>query len=240
MKDTLTFIYPCRPGDNEELRYSLRSIEKFYPEADVWVIGGKPSWYNGNFIPVKQTYDSFTNVRNSLSMIIDNPFIPDDVIVMNDDFFFLDRMEKFLFYVSGTLKDRILFDKQNNINSSYTKKLVHLHNHCSKYTQSPLDFDIHVPMPINKKKLKLIINESLMWRSNYGNRFAPKTKIKKIRDVKVYPNSIYSFKSYDYKNPKYPFISTHDDSFNEVYEHLLKDLLQNPSRFELSKTSFSS
>ncbi len=240
MINNLTFIYPCRPGDNEELRYSLRSVEKFYPEADVWVIGGKPDWYVGNFIKIKQTYDSFANVRNSLSMIINNPAIPDDVIVMNDDFFFLDRLDKFLFYVSGTLKDRILSDKLNNINSSYTKKLVHLHNHCSKYVSSPLDFDIHVPMPVNKKKLSQVVDEGLMWRSNYGNRFAPKSKIRKIKDVKVYPNSIYSFKSYDYKNPKYPFISTHDDSFKEVYEHLLKDLLSMPSRFELPKPSLSS
>lgn len=240
MKDRLTFIYPCRPGDNEELRYSLRSVERFYPEADVWVIGGKPSWYSGNFVKVRQTADSFTNVKNSLSTIVDNPLIPDNVVIMNDDFFFLDRVDNFLFYVSGTLKDRILYDKINNINSTYTKKLTHLHNHCKRYTSLPLDFDLHVPMPVNKKKLSLIINESVMWRSNYGNRFAPKTKIKKIKDVKVYPKSIYSFKSYDYLNPKYPFISTHDESFLDVYNSLFKDTLSSPSKYELPKSPFSS
>lgn len=240
MNDRLTFVYPCRPGDNEELRYSIRSIEKFYPEADVWVIGGKPSWYTGNFIKIKQTADGFTNVKNSLAAMIDNSLIPDNVIVMNDDFFFLDRVDKFLFYVSGTLKARVLRDINNNINSSYTKKLAHLHNHCKKYVASPLDFDIHVPMPVNKAKLSLILDESVMWRSNYGNRFAPKSKIKKIDDVKVYPESIYSFKSYDYTKLRYPFISTHDDSFDEVYNNLLRDLLPNPSRFELSKSSFVS
>ena len=38
----MNFIYICRVGENEELRYSIRSVLNSFPEANIWVIGGKP------------------------------------------------------------------------------------------------------------------------------------------------------------------------------------------------------
>lgn len=228
-----TFVYLCRCGKNEELRYSLRSIEMFYPDANVWVVGGKPDWYTGNFIGVKQTSDAFQNVKDGLASIINHPGIPDEVIIMNDDFFFTQTVENIPTYISGTLQERVMFHKRNKVNSIYVNKLLQLLKHCKQFRNPPLDFDIHVPMPIIKTNLINVVKDQVMWRSNYGNRFVDEKDVQVIEDVKVYADKRYAFKSYDYLSFKYPFFSTHDESFLNVYNNLLKDMFPNPSKFEL-------
>ncbi len=228
-----TFVYICRPGHNEELRYSIRSVSFFYPNSTIWVVGGKPDWYNGNFIEVHQNSNSFKNVRRSLAAIIDVDEIPDNVIVMNDDFFFLKRLNKIPNYISGTLKDKIFYYEENEASPSYVSRLIDLRTHCKRFNKEPLDFELHVPISINKKLLSRVVQENVMWRSNYGNRFINEDDTKKISDVKVYPKSQYNFKNYNYLKPKYPFVSTQDDTFEEVKNNLLEKMFPNPSKYEI-------
>jgi hypothetical protein len=229
-----TFVYLCKNGENEELRYSLRSVEKFFPDSQVWIVGGKPSWYSGNFIHVAASSDIFQNVKNSLAATITEDLIPEDIVIMNDDFFFVKTLDTIPHYVSGTLKDRILFNKQNGVSSSYVRRLVHSYKYCKRYSPFPLDFDIHVPMPVKKQLLIEVVKEPIMWRSNYGNRFVKNEDTQTIRDVKVYSDSKNYFKSYDYLSLEYPFVSTDDKSFKIVYEKLFKDMLPDPSKYETS------
>lgn len=228
-----TFVYLCRPGQNEELRYSIRSVATFYPDSEIWVVGGKPDWYSGNYIEVFQNSNSFKNVRDSLYAIIKNNLIPDDIIVMNDDFFFVKPIEEIPFYISGSLEDKIKNYEENDIFNSYLARLNDLAKHCKKFRKPPLDFEMHVPMPVNKKNLKKVVEENVMWRSNYGNRFATDNNIEIIEDVKVYPKGQYSFKNYDYLSLKYPFVSTMDTSFPEVSKNMLKKMFPSKSKYEL-------
>lgn len=232
MQPEQTFVYLCRPGDNEELRYSLRSIDKFYPNATVWIIGGKPDWYRGNFIEVSQSFNKYENVRSALIKVCENDLIPNEIVVMNDDFFFVKHVDKIPNYISGSLRSRIIDNLSNNVSSIYIKKLNQLHNHCKQYKRLPLDFDLHVPMRVYKDKLSTIVKESVMWRSNYGNKFINDNDVKIIEDVKVYPDGQYAFKSYDYLSFKYPFFSTQDDSFEEVLNNILIDMFPYPSKYE--------
>lgn len=228
-----TFIYICRPGENEELRYSIRSVALFYPKAKIWVVGGKPDWYCGNYIEVPQTSNSFKNVRNNLAAIIDVDEIPNDIIIMNDDFFFLKHLKNIPFYISGTLKDKIYLYQENEAGSSYVTRLIELRKHCKRFEQEPMDFELHVPIQVNKKLLSRVVHENVMWRSNYGNRFIDKSQTKTIEDVKVYPKIQYSFKNYDYLSLKYPFVSTQDDTFEDVRKNLLEKMFPTPSQYEI-------
>lgn len=239
LKKEFVFVYICRDGENEELRYSLRSIDLFYPEAKVWVVGGKPGWYSGNFIKVKQTSYAFENVKNSLIAILNSQEIPDHIVVMNDDFFFVRRVDDIKSYISGTLENKILFNKLNNVNSPYIRKVTHLYHHCKKHRRPPLDFETHAPMKIDKQNLSLIINDNVMWRSNYGNRFVLEKDLEIIEDVKVYKDEKYSFKSYDFMSLKYPFFSTQDTSFDLVYKKMLSTMFATPSKYELKIASSS-
>jgi len=239
LKKEIVFVYICRNGDNEELRYSLRSAQTFYPNSTVWVVGGKPDWYVGNFIPIKQVADAFQNVKNSLIAIMDNPNIPDEIVIMNDDFFFVRYVPNIKAYSSGTLYNKIVFNKSNGVNSPYIKRLNHLLRHCKKYRDVPLDFETHAPMLISKSKLSIIAKENVMWRSNYGNRFLSEDQIEVIDDVKVYSDPKYGFKSYEYLSFKYPFFSTQDSSFGMAYDRMLKNMFCIPSRYELKVFSSS-
>ena len=239
MENHFTFVYICRDGENEELRYSLRSVQTFYPNSTVWVVGGKPSWYSGNYIKVKQVAYSLENVRNSLVEIINHPEIPDQIVIMNDDFFFVRYVPNIGAYVSGTLYNKILFNKENGINSTYIKRLNGLLRHCKQYKDSPLDFETHAPMLASKSKLSSIVNDQVMWRSNYGNRFLGDSEVEIIEDVKMYSDPKYAFKSYNPLTFKYPFFSTQDNSFEIAYQTILKNMFCIPSKYELKIASSS-
>ena len=62
----MDYVYTCRQGNNEELRYSLRSIEHNMPAGRVWVVGYRPDWYIGDFVQVKDIGSKFENIRNCI------------------------------------------------------------------------------------------------------------------------------------------------------------------------------
>jgi hypothetical protein len=83
----MDFVYICKPGDNEELRYSIRSVLYSFPDANIWLVGGKPSWYSGNYIYVDQKHHKYANAINNLHAICDSNEISEEFVLMNDDFF---------------------------------------------------------------------------------------------------------------------------------------------------------
>ena len=232
MKKDPTFVYLCRNGQNEELRYSIRSVLHFYPKAEIWVVGGKPDWYIGNFIQTTKRGDSYTNQRNNLKAISRQPEIPEDIIIMNDDFFLKSRTELFTYYSWGTLEARLQEYADNKIDSRYTRHLALLARHCKKYSNIPLDFELHVPMPVKKSKLRYVHSQAVMWRSNYANCFLDDYPISFIKDVKFYNDKKHHFKEYDFLNGEYPFFSTTDSSFPVALRNYLSDMFPNPTSLE--------
>ena len=94
MEELYDFVYIVKESeDNEELRYSLRSISKFYPSNKIWIVGYKPSWIqNVNYIPVKQDCgDKWKNSVNNIIKACESEEISNDFILMNDDFIILKK-----------------------------------------------------------------------------------------------------------------------------------------------------
>jgi len=222
----------CRNGPNEELRNSIRAVMEFNPNATIWVVGGSPSWYVGNFIPVLKRGDSYTNQRKNLAEIARRSEIPEDIIIMNDDFFFKKRADVFVYYVWRTLDERVRQYAKHGISSRYTRHLAVLASYCKNYSKNPLDFELHVPMPIKKSQLGPIVSTAIMWRSNYGNCFLNDYPVVSIEDVKFYNDEKHRFKEYDFFSNKYPFFSTTDKSFFFAKEQYLAERFPNPTEFE--------
>jgi len=101
----MDYVYVCRPGDNEELRYSIRSTVKNLPEGRIWVVGGKPDWYTGDYIYVQQTGIGHPNVWKQLDVICATEDISDDFVLMNDDFFTVKKLDKVEYFYSGTIQE---------------------------------------------------------------------------------------------------------------------------------------
>lgn len=225
----MNFVYLCRDGDNEELRYSIRSLYRNIKNPIIWVVGGKPDWYIGNYIKVNQNKTKHVNVRNNLNKIISSKDIEDNFILMNDDFFIMKPMLDIPYFHGGLLINKVKKFKTNAKTSSYTKMLSDTYDTLiKKQIQDPLDYAIHVPMKMNKENLSKVIYPALSVRTMYGNLY--NVGGTPIEDVKIHLNRPWA-ESFDYKkNTK--FLSTNDQSFNKLYEEIFKNKFIDKSPLE--------
>ena len=228
----MDFVYICRDGENEELRYSIRSVLLSFPEAKVWVVGGKPKWYSGNHVFLEQDNNKYVNAVNNLKAVCNTPDISDNFILMNDDFFIIKKIETIEQFYNGLLSEKI--DKFIKITGSsmYIKKLITTNNKLNKlgFTK-PLDYELHVPMPMHKAGLLYILNQypECLWRSMYGNLF--NVGGSQMEDVKVYKNKRHAARSAQItKNSIY--LSTEDTGLTIMVDNIFKELLTNPSPYE--------
>jgi hypothetical protein len=227
----MDFVYICRTGPNEELRYSIRSVVHSFPKARVWVVGGKPDWYTGHYIEVDQSRNKYANALNNLLEICNSKDILDTFVLMNDDFFILKKIKEIKNFHGGLLLDKINRYKKINETSTYITKLTLTDNKMrAKGIENPLDYELHAPMVMEKDKLKNVITKySLcLWRSAYGNIY--NIGGDQIEDVKIYSNKKYNNKSIEL-NKEYIFISTEDNSFNLIKDSL-QSLFPDKSAFE--------
>jgi hypothetical protein len=228
----MDFVYICRDGENEELRYSIRSVLLSFPEAKVWVVGGKPKWYSGNHVFLEQNDNKYANAVNNLKAVCNTSDISDNFILMNDDFFIIKKIETIEQFYNGLLSEKI--DKFTKITGSsmYIRKLITTNNKLNKlgFTK-PLDYELHVPMPMHKAGLLYILNEypECLWRSMYGNLF--NVGGSQMEDVKVYKNKRHAARSAQItKNSIY--LSTEDTGLTIMVDNIFKELLTNPSPYE--------
>jgi hypothetical protein len=227
----LTFVYLCRSGENEELRYSIRSVLKYFPNAKIWVVGQKPDWYSGPFLEVPEYKSKHHSVYQNLKHLSEDSRIPENIVMMNDDFFIVAPVKRFGNYHSGKLIKKVYAYEEAFPESSYTKRLRKGHDYLVKnHIRMPLDFELHVPMKVKKSKLAKAIEHNIPWRSAYGNLF--KVPASKISDVKVYSKDSGEFGGYDYKSEKHPFLSTDDASFEGILIDYLAEKFPQPTIYE--------
>lgn len=220
----MDFVYICRPGDNEELRYSIRSVLSSFPDANIWVIGGKPDWYGGNFVEVDQNLGKQENARSNVRQIIYTKKINENFILMNDDFFIMKKIDFIDVWANGFLIDLIEEKILTRGSIGYVKLLNQTMNELKENGfENPLNFELHVPMPMEKSKLAEVVDKYTLWRSGYGNEFEEFSC--DMEDVKIRPSK---------QRIEGEFASTEESWFHELLP-TLKKLYPNPSHLELDK-----
>ena len=221
----MDYVYICRSGDNDELRYSLRSIEENMPDGRVWVVGHRPWGYIGDFIPVEDIGGKFDIITNCIKVVSENNEISDNFVLMNDDFFALKKLDRMPILHGGSLKDKIERYKEQMMASKYIKLLELTYKQLiANNIKDPIDYDIHVPMVMNKEKLRQAINIAYFPRSAYGN-FA-NVGGTKIKDVKIYGSSKIN------QNNDIDFISTEDRSFISLKDNVLAKKFSKTGKLE--------
>jgi hypothetical protein len=93
-----------------------------------------------------------------------------------------------------------------------------------------LNYDIHVPIQLNKSKVLEVVDQKLSFRSLYGNKF--NIGGTQVKDVKVYGSKLLKDMSYNFLSEDPTFISTEDLSFDYVYNQILRDMFYEPSEYE--------
>lgn len=212
-------VYTCRSGPNEELRYSLRSLENLEGVDQVWVVGDAPPWYTGPLVHVPPMLNKYDTVRNNLHHIWDTD-ISDQFVLMNDDFFVTEKTPP-LSLVEGLLLHRMQRFEKSQPGSRYTHELETTYKFLLKQVGYPLSFELHTPMVMHKQGLREVLRMPGLWRSVYGNLYIQQWDL--ANDVKLYGGDPWRSHA--------PFMSTTDGAFR-LHADKFEKMFPTPSRFE--------
>ena len=221
---------------NNEIRYSLRSVERNLEIGRVFIVGACPDWVTGVIhIPVDDIHkNKLMNAREKYMVAAKDKRISEDFILMNDDFFILKPVSKIENYSRGMIADMI--SKHPTQGGYYyhslsdTKKVMEAIG-----IQEPLDFEIHAPIIFNKEKLLTVMemiqpDKAYSLRSCYGNMFG--LKAKKVIDFKA--SGLVDFAYQLKRNPAYLSINDNMVAQREFREWIRRKFPK-PSKYETDR-----
>lgn len=238
-------IYICRPGDdNEELRYSLRSLRNL-PHGRVWIAGYKPSWVSDEvgFVdsgqkPARTVLEKYRNSRRNFTAAAEDDRIADDVVLFNDDFFVTAPIPYVPALHYGTLEDFLsFFRRHQRVTSTYMlgEQLT------CEWVQSqgfpvPLSYALHVPMPSTRRDMRRVLRKlpftgasgrvPLHFRTALGN--LSRLGGEKTPDVKLMRWQL------SLPGLPEPFVSSSDRTWALGLGNRLKDLFPDPGPYEIT------
>ena len=233
----LDIVYPVRPGDtNEELRFSLRSLAKFYPDhGTVWIVGHKPAWLTGvEVIPGgNPSRSAQTNVYQNVLLACRHSGLPDQFVIFNDDFFLTEPVTEFPDTYRSTLQEHLNLPRLRTTPKSWWRDSLLTTQVCLQAVgyENPLSYELHLPMPVVKDKMRATLEHFAsvtpqnppQWRTLYGNLHV--TGAVKTEDSKVFrPGKV-----------RRPVHSTTDQSWRH-YRTAFAKMFPTPSRFESAGT----
>lgn len=159
-----------------ELRYSLRSIERNLEHGDVWFVGGQPQGLKSDktITHTQRGILKWEKARDSLIRTCRNSGVPDKFWLFNDDFFVLKPIESEEPFFAGTLRDHILRieHRYNDKRTGYSRALRYCEEVLHDAGLSTFDYALHIPMLIDKRKMLEALEtfpDCPMFRSLYGN-----------------------------------------------------------------------
>ena len=206
-------VYILKNGEiSDEIIYSIRSVCKNFPYRKIWIYGGMPEKITPDcMVELSQKGNNkWEKVNNTLKAICENDEITPDFWLFNDDFFVMKKVRKIDYMIGGTLwaRSQKIGKKFGGRDSAYSKQLKDTARILRDKGYDRLDYALHVPMLINRKKALETLKEFQgcpMFRSLYGNHHKVGGVI--VNDVKI---------SSEIELPKgdETFISTDDNSFN--------------------------
>lgn len=218
VKKSPDIVYVVRSGDeNEELRYSLRSLQQV-PHGTVHIAGYAPSFLNGNLnrIPVAQHPNKFRSAELNLLAAIESSDVSDPFWLFNDDFFLMKKMRSIPHLHRGDLQ-KVIDHYTERHSGDYLQGLIAARDLLrSLGIEDPLlCYEMHSPMLVHKQKMADAIElrgkqNRYMLRTVYGNLI--RQKARESADVKVYRNA-----AADESYKQWPMLSTSDVLFR--YSH---------------------
>jgi pyruvyltransferase len=233
-KMDVCYMLNTREEAKEILRYSIRSVEKNLNYRDIYIVGKKPSFLNQECREIRvndrAVSNRFLNISEKLMAIINDPRVSENFIIMNDDFYILEKFKTIPYYYIGNI-------------STYQKQLSEAFtgSHWKKILTQQLDmfpkgkmFTPHFPIVYNKKKLKELLKiekmrESCM-RSWYCNYY-------KVKGVKVIDKKIHK-KDHLHLYNHSKFMSSSDwIEKNKDFLDFLREKFPNVSQYEYGQNT---
>ena len=188
--------------ENEELRYSLRSLQNLPNVRNVWIYGGKPDFLVDKYHKKSFNQDG-TKWENSAKIfweIMNDEDLTEEIYLMMDDVFITQPIYNFVNYSKESMK--------TNRHSVYYDEKRNVYNWLRAHKKPTRDFDLHRPFLYNRTRVKELYPhypKQTCFRSLYGNWYQIPTETH--RDCKVFSVGRYTPPSDDV------CISTTDKSF---------------------------
>jgi hypothetical protein len=205
----MNFVWIVKKNDDDiELSYSIRSVLKYHPNANIFVIGDLPDWYGGEGLAVSSIGERYSDKWNKLMVACD---MFEEFIQMDDDFFLLDKFTPIHYYY-GKIKEKAMFCKSKATNR---QELIWNSYELDKEAKN---YMVHIPLPIYSPTVK-DIDDFVSFRQYYCN-IETRYLRKEHEDVKIMS------KSEPIPNAK--FFSTND----KMDKSFLKELYPTPSHCE--------
>lgn len=235
----MDIVYTVRPGEsNEELRYSLRSLCKNFPNhGRVFILGYCPSWVT-NVVKVTRVQNEslkYKRVGANFMKLYTETDVTEKFVTMNDDFFFMKPIEEIPVYYTGTLQERLLLYERIKFKGPYIAGMRETLEKLQELgIKEPLNYDLHVPMVREVSKCLEVrkISDGMAFphgRTLYGNLF--KIGGEKHRDVKIISRT-HSGLSSLYRND-WLFLSTSDNSFMGSVGRFIRREFSEKCKYEL-------
>lgn len=207
-------VYLVKRGNqNEELRYSLRSLINI-PHGNVFIAGYTPNWATRVIsIPTVQNRSKYENSTGNMMAACMDGRVSQDFILMNDDFFIMQPMNQIPMVHRGPLDDIIRLYKAKGLAPPYLEGMQKTRQLLRLTTQRVLySYEMHIPMVFNKHAFLHVVRlprqnhmeiRALHKRTLYGNYMGSQGEERE--DVKV--------NDYITRWNGEPFLSTNDKTF---------------------------
>lgn len=149
-------VYVVRPGENEELRYSLRSLVNF-PHRRVFIAGSVPAWAR-NVIGIALTPlpEKFANQRASLTAAVGDSMLTRTFWLLNDDHFVCESTAGPSFHRGpfSTYRPRTLRGGQNPHSTWWQAVCSTAEWVAETHGIDPLIAETHSPLAFDKGRLR--------------------------------------------------------------------------------------
>ena len=231
LKNTDIVYFVKESPQNEELRYSLRSVDRNFPHRKVWIYGGCPSDIKPDeLVRVSQVGTTkWDRVRNMLRDVCLNNEITEDFVLFNDDFYVMKAVKDLTPAFRCPLYEHIvkIEMKYHNKPNEYTTELRKTTKALDNIGASVNSYELHIPMLFNRHKLLEILGafpNLHCTRTLYGNYH--NIGGAQQDDVKVYE----ALQPFD-RNTL--FLSSDDSTFPSTeFGQFIRNKFKDKSRFE--------
>jgi hypothetical protein len=236
-EDAPDVVIPCRAGNNRELRYALRSIERNFDYRHIWVVGAWPQWLkldHPRLTAVRRPTmtTKYRTTRAHYKWACDDPRVSDPWVMWNDDFFVLHPIHELPPIHRGRC------DLVTPMFATWTSKWAQGLREAEATLKRMLpgrvlyNYDIHTPLLVHKRQMRRALtiagslrSDAVHVRTLYGN--LANLGGTSMHDPKTYAPKILP--------PTQAWLSSHDHSFATAVEpHLRRAGLTALSPFELA------
>lgn len=225
------------PWQDNELRFSLRSIEKFISGVgEVYVVGHCPRWLqNVTHLPFPDLHAcKERNIMLKMAYACGHPDLSETFLNMHDDHFALDYQEasEILNFCSTSLERMAGMVKKGNhwreavFNTAQALKAKGLSTH---------NFDVHFPMLFDKKLFPAVMDQynwktprGFVVKSLYGNTVGVTPE--RIVDIKL--NNRFTIPEIVTRIKGRPWFSVGNQGLTGQFKNLLEAIYPNISKFE--------